>query len=195
MGSPRSARSSASASDDHSGAAGVERLGDGDVELGRLEEPAPVRAATGERVRVDPGPQRVVRGGAVAVAMERATRVRRAGLEELVERLLEADGLLDLLVRRRERRIERAVEDERPHPVGERGRVERAQVRAVREPEVGELVVAERGADPVHVARRVLARQVREQRADPASQESTSFWTPATSATRSWASSGAKSSE
>ena len=91
------------------------------------------------------------------------SRVGGAVVEERVERTLEAAGLFEVDLERGQRGVDGAVEDERAHLVGEELGVERAEVGAVREPHVGELLVADGLANAVHVAHRVLARDVRQQ--------------------------------
>ena len=72
--------------------------------------------------------------------------------------LLEAGRLHPVDLRLVGGRVERAVEGERPHVGRELARVHRAEQRAVRLAEVGQLGVAHRLADPVHVASRVARR-------------------------------------
>ena len=140
----------------------VEELGHADVELGSVEGPPVAGAACGDRARVELGAELVVRRTGVPAAVELAGRVGRARLEEHVEVLLEAHRLLDLLGLGAEGGVDGAVEDHRVDVRGEPVGVERPEIRPVGEPEIGELRVAECGADPVHVPGRPLARQIRQ---------------------------------
>ena len=77
------------------------------------------------------------------------------------ERLVEADGLGDpLVVLAVAGGLVGGVEDHRPHAFGEQRGVDPAEVGAIGDTDVGELLVPEGGADHVHVARRVLRRVV-----------------------------------
>ena len=107
--------------------------------------------------------QRVVRAAHVTAAVERARRVRVTPVDEAGQRRVEALRLLDRHVLDRQRRVERAVEHQRPHVLGIPLRVERADERAVREAHVREPVVAERGPQHVEVLHRVGGRDVPQQ--------------------------------
>ena len=74
-----------------------------------------------------PGAQRVVGRGGLTVVVERASRVARAVGEEVVDRALEATRLAERHLRGAEGRVDRAVEHERPHVVGVRLGVARAE--------------------------------------------------------------------
>jgi hypothetical protein len=86
-----------------------------------------------------------------------------AGLEETIQRALEARrlcaqtlrGPVDVLIG-----IEGPVEHQRPVIVWEERGVRRAEERAVGKAEIGELLVAQRFAQGVHVARDVARRYV-----------------------------------
>jgi hypothetical protein len=59
--------------------------------------------------------------------------------------------------------VEHAVENQRPDPVREEVRVDRAEERAVRQAEEGELPLPQRGPEPVQVARDGTGADVRQQ--------------------------------
>jgi hypothetical protein len=115
------------------------------------------------------GERRVASGRA---ARERAARA--AGVaqpEEFVERRLCPDVAAQPGRERQRRRlvgpsrrprdrIQDAVDDERPDLLREQVRVGHAEIRAVRHARVGELAVADGGAQPVHVAGHVRGRHV-----------------------------------
>ena len=113
-----------------------------------------------DRLGVDLLQELVVEAGGVRAGG--ALRVGVAVLREGVEGLLEPFGLLGGEVGRRGIGIDRAVEREGSHLVGEELRVDAAESGAVREAEVGQLVVAHRLADAVHVACGVDCAEVRE---------------------------------
>ena len=79
--------------------------------------------------------------------------------DPVVEGVLEPDELgLELLLDGVAVRLEGGVEHHRSHAVGEHRRVRRAEIGAVREPKIRDLVIAERRPDLVHVSGRVLRR-------------------------------------
>ena len=83
--------------------------------------------------------------------MERAAEVVGAVGEEAIERCLEGDRLGVPERRLVEGRIDGAVEDQGTHSIRVGVGVHRADEGPVREPEVGELVVPDRGTDDVEV--------------------------------------------
>ena len=89
----------------------------------------------------------------------------RAVGQERVERALQADDLAAGLVDVVAVRVDGAVDHHRPHGLREHRGVRGAELAAVGEAEVADLVLAERLADLVHVAGRVLRGDVGE---DPA---------------------------
>ena len=92
----------------------------------------------------------------VAVAVEGALRVGRALGEERRQRVLEADVLVDELLEVVGVGVDGAVEHGGPHRVREQRRPRGAELGAVAEPEVADRVLAQRLADRVHVAGRVV---------------------------------------
>ncbi len=88
--------------------------------------------------------------------MEGASGVALAPLGPLIEGVLEADDLGEvLLLDGVSVGFVGTVEHHRPHPVGEQGGVNPAQVGAVADADVAELLVTQAGTDHVHVAGRV----------------------------------------
>ena len=85
-----------------------------------------------------------------------------------VSAVLEAESLRQRSLCVRQRRIHRAVEHHRAHARWIVVRVERTEVGAVREAEIGDTLVAESGAYRVHVADRVQCGDVPEQAATAA---------------------------
>ena len=100
--------------------------------------------------------------GAAPALVEVARRVFCAVGQELVERGLEGDGLAGPKRLEAERRIDRPIEPHRPDPRREELRVGRADERAIREPEVGQLRLAQGRPDPVKVTRDRVGREVGE---------------------------------
>ncbi|MEX0948812.1 MAG: hypothetical protein WD296_08400 [Acidimicrobiia bacterium] len=94
--------------------------------------------------------------------MERARAALGTVVEEGIEVALEAHRLLHLEREPIECRVDRAVEDQRANPVGELLGIPSPEQRAVRVPEVGQLRLAERAADPIHVPCHALGLEVRE---------------------------------
>ena len=144
----------------------VERLRDAEVELGRAESggrgPGRGRGA-GARRRGAAARRR--RGSTLPSRWNAQPTSSRAPLQELVERRARSrPPAATCSARRVERGIDRTVEDQRAHASGNAAAYSVAEVGAVREAEVRQLVVAERGADPVEVAHRVLGGEVRQQR-------------------------------
>ena len=89
-------------------------------------------------------------------------RSGRAVGQERVERALEADDLAAGLVEDVAVRVDGAVDHHRPHRLREHRGVGGAQLAAVGEAEVADLLLAQRLADLVHVPGRVLRGDVRE---------------------------------
>ena len=116
----------------------------------------------GHGIGRDPGAERVVGRGGVAVVVERARAVAGAPREEGVERPFEAAHLAQRGGRAVERRVDRAVEHHAPDAIGELLGVERAEVRAVRVADVVEVLLAERGAEAVEIVRGLAGREVGE---------------------------------
>ena len=91
--------------------------------------------------------------------------MRCTGPEESAELTLEGRRLLVGALERVAQvlvRVQRAIEDERAEAVGEQRGVRRAEERPVRVAEVGQLLVADRLAQHVHVARRLGRGDVRQ---------------------------------
>ena len=122
---------------------------------GRRLEHHLVDAATvgsGERVGVEAVEQGVPPGADVD-GVERAVVALLAPRRPVVERVLEADELRRPLVELAvTARLERRVEHHRPHPLREQPGVDASEVGAVADADVGDLLVADGGADRVHVA-------------------------------------------
>ena len=85
------------------------------------------------------------------VGAQRAAGVFGAVGSEVVERLLEGGRLVDVGLDRVSVRVDRTVEDHRPHLVREGLRVGRADPRAVRVAQVGQLRIAQGGPQHVEV--------------------------------------------
>ena len=129
-----------------------------DVVDGAAVDARPARASSRSYSASHRAPTAVCIGG-----IERARLVTRTPLRPVVERALETDELGDvLLLDRVAGGFVRRVEHHRPHPVGEQRGVDGAEVGAVRDAEVRDLLVAERLADLVHVAGGVLGGVVDE---------------------------------
>ena len=116
----------------------------------------------GSGLLVDRGHQRVEDLAAPAALVERAGRLGRAVVEEAPELRLEALGLTRPETLEVQRRVDRTVEHHGPDVVGEEVRVDRADERPVREPEIRQLVVPDRHAQGVEVARDRIGREVRQ---------------------------------
>jgi hypothetical protein len=151
-----------------SGAAGVERFHHRGVEAGAVDRASAVSQRRQRRAR-GARPQTVVGPSRVAVVVERTRAVECTLAEEVSERVLEAARLTERHVGTVVGRVDRAVQHERAHPVREFGRVDGREVGAVRLAEERQRVVAEPGAEPVEVPRRLARRNVREQRPGVAS--------------------------
>ena len=120
----------------------------------RLEHDLVDAAAVGggERVGVEAVEQGVPAGADVD-GVEGAVVALLAPRRPVVEGVLEPDELRRPLVELAvTARLERRVEHHRPHPLREQPGVDAAEVRAVADADVGDLLVAEGGADRVHVA-------------------------------------------
>src|SRR5438552_9589835 len=96
--------------------------------------------------------------------VERARSPLRAVDEEVVERAREPARLSEHDGGTVVRGINGAVQYEGTHAVWEERRVHRPQIRSVRLTEVREPAIAQRGAEPLEVARTVQGRNVRQQR-------------------------------
>ena len=106
----------------------------------------------GERGGVELSEQRVPAGADVG-GVEGAVVALLAPRRPVVEGVLEPDELRRPLVELAvAARLERSVEHHRPHPLREQPGVDAAEVCAVGDADVGDLLVAEGGADLVHVA-------------------------------------------
>jgi hypothetical protein len=86
---------------------------------------------------------------------DRALGARRAVGEEASERRLEGSSLVARLLAPRGRGVHGSVEHKCTNAAREEMRIDRAEPGAVRETDVGELVVPERFANAVEVARHV----------------------------------------
>ena len=139
----------------------------------------------------------------ITIRMERAVGVCRALGEELVERVLEADDVPELLLGRGRREVDGTVEHHRSDAGGEQLRVHRADGGPVGVAEVGELRIAEGGTDVLQVMgdgpgadlgepRALLVdarldevdRGVRSRRSTSAAAPTSSAWDPPTRASR-----------
>ena len=118
----------------------------------------------GQRLRVDRGHQRIERRRRLAALVEGARGPRRAVVEEARQRLLEASAWPARNCSRSSDRVHRPIEHHRPDPVREAVRVVRPDERAVGEPEVGQLLVADRLADEVEVLDDGVGRQIGQRR-------------------------------
>ncbi len=119
-----------------------------------------------DRVRLEAGHPALELGErGVRVGAQRAVGLLDAVAQEQSQFLVEGDGLGQVLLLGRQVRVDGAVEHEVPDPLRELLGVHRAQVGAVGLAEVGQLLVAERGAQDVHVARRVRRADVGQQAA------------------------------
>ena len=104
--------------------------------------------------------QLVERLGRVASRVERGRGVVAAPLEEGGECVLEPGRLLQAALAEAGRGVDRPVEHRSTHGVGEQRHPRRAQLAAIAEPEVADLLFAEGLAERVHVAGRVVGADV-----------------------------------
>ena len=132
----------------------VERLAD--PQLGPVGRP--------QRGCLDPPHQRVVRLRRIAAAVEGARLVAPTQVKDVVERPLEAPRLVGVAIGLVGSRVHRGIEHGRAEAIREEAGIPVPKVGSVRDPVVGDLVLAQRRANRVHVAGRVVRREVREER-------------------------------
>ena len=115
---------------------------------------------TGHRPFVEIQHQRVERALGIAVVVEHALGVGAASCEERLQRVFEPSGLLEAGFEQVGVRVDGPVQHGPTDGVGEQGGPRGTELTAVAEPEVGDLVFAQRCANGVHVAGGVVGAHV-----------------------------------
>ena len=116
-----------------------------------------------EWLLVEIGEQPIERRARVAVDVQPACRVGGTLGEQLVELALERRALAHEVLAERCVGVVVTVEHHRPHTFGKQGRVHRAEARAVRTADRGDLLFAERDPQRLEIVRRLVRAQARQQ--------------------------------